>query len=374
MTLMRFILEEMCLEVTNSCTMECKHCSSSSIKVGKGIPNHMPITVVNRIVQEFADSGGKILQISGGEPLVYPYLRELCKHARDLRLEVRLYTSGIRCDDGMHLKEIVKSQIEDLRSQGVERIVFNLEGSTPTTHERVTGVKGSHQLVLNGIRNAKKAGMWTGVHFVPMKPNAREFPSVIQLCDSLGVDEVAILRFVPQGRGKENQSYLELAPKEFNMFLKSILHLKNEYPEMNIRAGCPMDFLSFYDHRIKPHHCKAGLSTCVISPQGDVLPCPGFKNSSVFRAGNIYRESLADIWTRGFESLRGLDISSIEYCRNCSRLDICEARCAAQRYLSHGSIFIGPDPGCPRLLPMYPQGVRESESSHYPEETVLHCS
>ena len=87
---MSFKLKELCLEVTNSCPMECQHCSTCSVKIGKGKPYHMPISVAKRVIQDFVDVGGEILEISGGEPLIYLHLDELCQHAANLNLEVRL--------------------------------------------------------------------------------------------------------------------------------------------------------------------------------------------------------------------------------------------------------------------------------------------
>jgi radical SAM protein with 4Fe4S-binding SPASM domain len=350
---MSYKLKELCFEITNYCTMECLHCSTNSVRVGKGVPQQMPISVAKRMLDEFVDLGGKTLEISGGEPLVYPHLDELCSYADSLNLEVRIYTSGVQYNSYNGIVALTKKRVEELKNNGVSKIIFKLEGANAKVHQQITRVAESHQLVLQGIKNTKEAGLWTGIHFVPMKPNSRELTKVAKLCSQLGVDELGILRFVPQGRGKENRSILELSTNEFKKLLKRIISLKSEHPMLNIRAGCPMDFLSLFNKKIKPHNCKAGISTCSIAPSGDVLPCPGFKNSTEYLAGNIYKRPLSEIWNNGFYDLRNFDYKKINgQCRTCEELDFCLGRCAAQRHIVNGDIYEGPDPACPKKQPL----------------------
>jgi radical SAM protein with 4Fe4S-binding SPASM domain len=372
---MYYKLHELCLEVTNACPMECLHCSTCSVHTGNGTSFHMPVSIVKNIISDFIKLGGSILEISGGEPLLYPHLDELCRYAASLNLEIRLYTSGVQYNSHDGIAGLTKQRVQELKNNGVSKIIFNLEGANAEVHEKITAVDGSHRLVLKGIKNAKEAGLWTGVHFVPMKPNARELPNVAKLCSQLGVDELAILRFVPQGRGKENRSLLELTPNEFKKLLRRIISLKVEHPALNIRAGCPMDFLSLFDKRIKPHKCKAGINTCSITPSGDVLPCPGFKNSTEYLAGNVYKKTLSEIWNNGFYDLRNFDYKKIRgQCSTCEDFDSCLGRCAAQRHIVNGDIYQGPDPACPKkeklgeiikpkrtlLLPEFSDEIRDS--------------
>jgi radical SAM protein with 4Fe4S-binding SPASM domain len=346
---MTYKLKELCLEVTDTCVMQCRHCSSCSGKYGTDMPNHMPIAQAKQIVKELSELGGKILEISGGEPLLYPGLHDLCRYASNLDLEVRVYTSGVHPTFEKRLQELDSTEIEGLKRVGVNRIIFNLEGASSGTHEKITGVAGTHDLVIKSLRNAKAAELWTGVHFVPMKPNFRELPKVAGLCSALGVNELALLRFVPQGRGRTNRKWLELSQAQFEEVLCSAANLMKEYTELNIRVGCPMDFLSFIEPSLEPHRCKAGRCTCVISPNGEVLPCPGFKNAHEFVAGDVNVEPLNAIWQKGFRTLREFKPAEISgSCHDCDFLTVCGGRCAAQRAIAYGSIYKGPDPACPK--------------------------
>jgi radical SAM protein with 4Fe4S-binding SPASM domain len=110
-----------------------------------------------------------------------------------------------------------------------------------------------------------------------------------------------------------------------------------------------MNFCSFVDSDIKPVKCKAGLSTLLINFDGDVVPCPAFKQPGAFTIGNIAQSSLNDLWcnSKRLQQLRSFDYRKIRGCIGCKRLDACQGRCIAQRFYAKGSIYEGPDPMCP---------------------------
>jgi len=342
------ILKELCFEVTNQCTMACRHCSTRSVEVGSGNTIHISLKSAKKVINDFAFGGGKVLEISGGEPLTYPHLKDIIAEAYRLGLEVRLYTSGIVRQAENGLVGLLPIDFLMLKYSGVSKIIFNLEGASPRVHQRMMGVLGTFRDVIRGITYAKDVGLWVGVHFVPTKFNVHDLPAVVAICSDLEVDEVAVLRFVPQGRGNDNKKRLALSQLEFDALLKTIITLTHKHPELLIRAGCPLDFLSIYDRSIAPHRCKAGRTTAVVAPDGNVYPCPAFKNSPAYVAGNIYKESLLDIWEKAYPDLRAIKYHQIGgQCSCCPEINSCFGRCAAQRFIANGSIFIGPDPGCP---------------------------
>lgn len=349
---MTSILKELCIEITNVCPMACLHCSTSSIQLGsESGGKNISFQKLTSVVEEFKGLGGEILEISGGEPLLHPQLFELIQFGINQDLEVRLYTAGIVSLKGNDVGSIDPQLARKLKTSGVSRVIFSLQGAVSQTHDKIVGFSGAYSLALKSIRNIKDTGLSTGLHFVPMALNFREIEAMMELGSSLKVDELALLRFVPQGRGSKNQKLLEMSLESFEKLLKQVARLKENYPALNVRVGCPMDFLSMYEQGLEPHECKAGLSTCAITPDGDVVPCPGFKCSPDFIAGNIYEDSLTEIWEKGFASLREFDPDQINgECRTCSELKWCRGRCVAQRIIAYNDLYTGPDPCCPKQL------------------------
>ena len=336
-------LEELCIEVTGQCMMNCIHCSSSS---SIDNPSAIKPQKFTELLQEARKLGTKIIELSGGEPLLHPSINTFIKEA-SADFKVRLYTSGFL---GESTVGISSSQLLRFAEFNLDKIIFNLQGATAETHEKITRAKGSYASVLQSIKNAKTAGLWTGVHFVPMKSNYVDFQEVAKLCNDLKVNELAVLRFVGQGRGKKNKSQLELNQEEFNQFIQKVVQIKRDFESLvQIRTGCPMNFCSMIDKTITPARCKAGHSTLLISYDGSVVPCPAFKHAPDFNLGSIYKESLEEIWSqnKNLKILRELDVAQIDGCNTCPQSRYCQGRCLAQRFYKFGSIYRGPDPLCP---------------------------
>jgi pyrroloquinoline quinone biosynthesis protein E len=342
-------LIELCLEITDRCIMNCLHCSTAS----PGCEDHVHELTwkeIESIISDFHALGGKILEISGGEPTLHAKLVKMVGFAKSKGLETRLYTCGVSYK--VRCRPLAMALLRKLRSQGLDKIIFNLQGATSEVHDLITRKPGSFEALCQSIIYAKELGFWVGAHFVPMQPNVRTFEDVIRLASKLHIDEVALLRFVPQGRGEINKARLKLPSGKLWGFLKIVAQLTQKYGDkMKIRAGCPLDFLGFIDETVKLSACKAGKSTCSITPSGDVIPCPAFKHFPDFIGGNIREKNLTFIWKTSevFREFQEIDYQDISVCSECPKSDICKGRCAAQRVRHHGHLAIGPDPDCPRI-------------------------
>jgi MoaA/NifB/PqqE/SkfB family radical SAM enzyme len=141
-------LKELCLEIISSCPMQCIHCSNEN-----SLSQKIEFYKIKSIIDEFIYLGGKILEISGGEPLEHPDILGIIRYAKIKDLEVRLYTSGLvsQRDDFVSINNKLAIC---LKKSGLDRIIFNIEGSNSTTHELVTGLNGSYKKAMGSISTA----------------------------------------------------------------------------------------------------------------------------------------------------------------------------------------------------------------------------
>ncbi|GAI05364.1 unnamed protein product, partial [marine sediment metagenome] len=123
---------------------------------------------------------------------------------------------------------------------------------------------------------------YVGIHFVPMKINYQELEELCKLAADMNVNELAILRFIPQGRGYKSRNLLRLNNKEAENLLNNIIKLKKKY--RFVRLGCPIDF-SFFSGNKNISKCKVGRDALTIGSDGIVALCPAFKYKQV--VGNI---------------------------------------------------------------------------------------
>jgi radical SAM protein with 4Fe4S-binding SPASM domain len=341
-------LRELCLEITDICPLNCRHCSGSCSSNSKQM---LPLNHVKQVIDDFCKLGGKILELSGGEPLVHPSILPIIEYAAQHNLEIILYTSGnIWNEDRKELFAIDENLAFKLQQAGLTKIVFGLHGSTKTEHEAITQRNRSFENTLTSISVLKKYSFWIGIHFVPMKPNYRNFWQVCELSNNLGIDQVAVLRFVPQGRGQDNKQELELSKQEFFSLNNDLNRASTVSP--SIRIGKPIDFRFVQQPSSIKGNCDAGKSRCLISPDGTIKPCPAFKNSNNFVAGNIKEASMIKIWNESslWNIFRNLDYTKISgQCKSCTQLHNCKGGCPAQRILKYGDVNTGPDPCCINL-------------------------
>ncbi len=333
------ILKELCLEIISSCPMNCIHCSNEN--------NHqerLEFYEIKSIIDEFKDLGGQIIEISGGEPLEHSDILKIIRYAKTKGLEVRVYTSGLVSQNGEFVS-ITDKLANNLKESYLDKIIFNIEGSKSTTHELITGLKGSYNKTVESISTVISAGLWAGIHFVPTRLNFKEIEQAFETSQDLGVSEFAILRFVPQGRGLKNRRRLELTYQEHQELFNKLNKIKIQ---LKIRIGHP---INCFINDFESSECFAGKSLCLIKPNGNVIPCPAFKYNVDYVAGNIKKTSLIDIWLNSeiFQKLRAFKYDNLIGCRNCISLSKCQGGCTAQRIFTWGDLYRGSDPICHRI-------------------------
>ena len=319
---------ELTLELGNFCPLACLHCSQDA---GPFRRDSLSLEKAFEIVREARTLGADTIAISGGEPLCSPNVIPICESAKFLGLRVFIYTAGSIIEKSI-LTPINNTLAQNLARLGVDRIIVNLQAANRELHDKITGRRGSYDNAMRSMRKLISVGLRVEIHFVPMKINFQELPKVVNLAYKLGVAQVNVIRFVPQGRGFRNNSILQLGREEYESFAQVIMRAVRE-SEVPIRVSEAFAFL----HLKSEYQCMAGRKKIVVSGDGAVCPCSAFKG---FLAGNpaynVNGRSLRDVLNSGiFRSLReNISLSGV----NCG--------CPAQRLIVESEIRPGADPIC----------------------------
>ena len=325
------MLKDLCFEVIQTCPNKCKFCSSNSSKDKTTI---ITLEQFKRTVMHFINQGGiEEISISGGEPFLHPDLFEMVKFSKEKGIRTVVFTSGIKrtsemseemieyiknkCKNDLQEIEkhepwnerlktnvstyynrwlnpntftaITKQEFEKLKRLGLDKIVFDWQALDTDIDNELMGRKGLNTYLMDSLISARIVGLDVDVHFIPMKPNYREFPDIIECLQMANVKNISVLNFVPQGRGNENREELMLNEEELKEF-SEILKKEKEHFNGNIRIGIPLN------GKIS-HLCTAGTEKLDIKYDGTILPCPAFKEMSVetmqkygIRLHNIYED------------------------------------------------------------------------------------
>ena len=309
------MLKDLCFEVIQTCPNKCKFCSSNSSQDKTTI---ITLEQFKRTVMHFINQGGiEEISISGGEPFLHPDLFEMVKFCKENGIRTVVFTSGIKRTSEMSeemieyiknkyrndLQEIeehepwnerlkrnvsayynrllnpgkfdaiTRQEFEKLKELGLDKIVFDWQALDTDIDNQLMGRKGLNTYLMDSLIRARIVGLNVDVHFIPMKPNYREFPDIIECLEMANIRNISVLNFVPQGRGNENKQELMLSQEELKEF-SEILKKEKEHFSGNIRIGIPLN------GKIS-HLCTAGTEKLDIKYDGTILPCPAFKEMSV---------------------------------------------------------------------------------------------
>lgn len=328
-------LKELYVEVTSTCSLNCKHCSSLS---SPSKNDNMDLLQLKKAIEGAYSLGMHELSISGGEPFLYKDLFHLVKYAKTKNIKVKLYSCGIFKKD-KDISSIPMTYLKELKSLGIDMIIFSLYGSIPSTHEFMTNVGGSFEKTIKTIEKVNDIGINQEIHFVPTSKNFRELPQMIELAEYLKASQISLLRLVPQGRCLENRELL-LSAEDIIEFKDITSKIKSE--KVKVRKGAPFRTLFLHESS----YCSAGVNKLYINALGYVFPCEAFKFMNL--QSNIYNNEIEYIWNSDslLNKLRNINYNRIITCRNCPNLENCQGGCPGQRLLKNGDIMKGPDPLC----------------------------
>lgn len=336
-----YCLRELKIEVNKECPLKCLHCSSNGTPQAR---EKLDPSKVADLIREFADMGGEMLAISGGEPLVYKDLPLILNVCRTLHIRPNLYTTGIY-SNGHSLSPISEDTLE-LLSQSRAKVIFSLHGAYAKSHDALTQVVGSFDTTLKAMQRTLAAGILAEAHVVPTAINFSEIVDMVELLANMSVERVSWLRFVPQGRGEVNRDLLQLSKDQLRQLAHIRVNLTHIYPKVQIRTGAPFNIL----HSQSPTPCVAGLSVLTILPDGRAAPCDAFKQFRVLdRFGNILDHSLREVWEKSDllnEVRRIQEWHHGSRCASCPVYSRCNSGCLAQKTIAAGRLTNGKDPDC----------------------------
>jgi MoaA/NifB/PqqE/SkfB family radical SAM enzyme len=260
--------KELRIELTRDCPLRCRHCSVCS-EVGNLV--HLSTEVVMTVVKDFMLMGGEKVVLTGGEPLVHPELMKILESINEIGLKPVLFSSGITHEGG-GCRSVSELELLQLKTF-ISGIVFSLYSGSSPKHDYVTQRQYSFSISLRSIEACVKQGIPAEVHFVPMRINYEDLPDVAHVSQVLGVKKIHVLRFIPHGRGEEYTGELLPSTEDYVAFAKVVETAQGLYPGFLEIGAAFRDILPNITKR-----CSAVTKKLVVTADGFVSPCDGFKN------------------------------------------------------------------------------------------------
>jgi radical SAM protein with 4Fe4S-binding SPASM domain len=176
------------LNLTARCNLNCIHCYAS---VGSS-ENELRTEEVEKLVDELSEMKVPVLLISGGEPLLRSDIFEIASYAAK---------KGIRCSLSTNGTLITEDVAYELKKAGFEYVGVSIDG-LQKTNDFFRGKEGAFERALEGLINARDAGLLTGIRFTVTRYNLRDVEGVLNLAIENEIPRFCLYHLVPSGRAE----------------------------------------------------------------------------------------------------------------------------------------------------------------------------
>ena len=213
------------IEVTHRCPLACAHCYNN-LPVGDRAARARELSTDEhwRILDELADAGGLWLLFTGGEIFARADFLDIYKHAKSRGFLITLFTNGTQ------ITPAIADTLVEWRPFAVE---ITLYGRTRETYERLTGVPGSFDRCMRGIRLLKERGLPVKLKTVAVTINRHEIADMQRFAEEeLGVG----FKFDGMINARIDCSH---SPLDVRLTPSELVQLDLEDPVRHARVGAP---------------------------------------------------------------------------------------------------------------------------------------
>ena len=310
------------LELTYRCNHRCLFCSCPWESDETYKKAELKAEEWFSVIDVLMENGVSAFTLTGGEPLMREDLMQIIEYILQKGASLNMISNGRKIDDDF-LDYIAKKKISICISiPGIETFVEH------------TGIDNV-QHVLSLFEKTKIRGIQATANIAVTKKNLPELYENIAYALIKGADYILLNRFLPGGRGLQNQEYL-LTKEETNRMLdiaESVLSKANKYGHVGTELPlCAIDYPDRYKHIQVSNLCSAAKGFCVIDPSGYLKVC----NHSPVRVCRYDElDSLAqnEYWVR----FRNRDYLP-EMCKDCDKKDRCDGGCREAAHVYYGSV------------------------------------
>jgi len=305
------------IELTYRCNLGCVHCylgpQSERHKLGAV---EMSTTRVFDVIDEITDAGCLYLLLTGGEPLLRDDFPDIYRHAKERGLLVTVFSNGTLITDK------VISLFRDFPPREVE---ISLYGSTAQTYERITGVPGSYEKCMRGIRLLADNNIKVNLKTILMTLNSHELFDMENMAKRFGARFRFDAAISPCMGGDKKILSLRVPPEDA---------IDKEFSDYKRLRQCEKLFEESRNRTLTDelYGCGAGVTGFHIGPFGNLQPCMMIPDIQY----NLHETGFLIGWDDMISKIRDKKAGPDFACRGCEKINLC-GYCPAFFRLENGA-------------------------------------
>lgn len=272
--------------VTNRCNASCDFCNIWEDTKSPFIQ----LEEVKKNLEDLKKLGVKIIDFTGGEPLLHKNIDQLLRLAKSMGFRTTLTSNGL----------LYPKKAESIKGL-VDLLHFSLDSAYEEKHDLHRGVK-CFQSVMESLKLAKSLGEKPDILFTVRNDNYLELPEIYKISSSLGLILILNPLFSYGDKGDVLKSDVLDYMEEFAK--KPLTYLNPSFVMLRRNGG----------NQINDPVCKAVSSTVVISARNELLlPCYHMTNKSIPIENNLFELRNSDA-VKEAEKMQG----KYDFCQGCT--------------------------------------------------------
>lgn len=304
------------IELTSGCNLRCPYCYNDS----GNSTEHLSYSVLADQIKSVAAIYDCRVSLSGGEPLLYPWLFDLLLFLTENNISASIVSNGILVNSEF-VEFLVNNHIL------ISHFQVSLDGPNESINAFTRG-KGHFDPAMNTISRLKQYGIPVHVNCVISGYNYKSIDDVIDLVIKYNVDLLNFSFVNDLGRAKDsNNTGLCISGEVKKEVMKKISDIKLSTkssidircPELN-DSYCPL--LNTDSHFLSPK----------IDSKGFVYACHVFEGSD-YSIGSVYDQQLLTILNENYyafaERVRVASRERNSTCNHCLFSGLCNGICPA---------------------------------------------
>jgi radical SAM protein with 4Fe4S-binding SPASM domain len=309
------------IEVTRRCPLACAHCYNN-LPMGDRTARAAELTCEEhrRILDEITDAGCLWLLYTGGEIFARKDFLDIYTYAKQKGLIITLFTNGT----------LITPEIADhLAAWRPFAIEITLYGRTRETYERLTGVAGSFERCLRGVRLLMERRLPLSLKTVAVTMNKDEIWAMKAFVEEeLGLEFKFDAMINPRIDCSRSPLAVRLTPEEI---VELDLHDPDRVAEWRRFAAQFSGPVHTPEQGDELYHCGGGVNSFAVDPYGRMSICVLSQADTYDLRQGSFREA----WEQFLFQVRRKKITRLTKCVACELKALC-GMCPANGELENG--------------------------------------